>query len=160
MAGRTVQLRVGGQTYRVVSSAGEEELQRLAATVDARIAELMPPGRPVTPQVMLLAAMALAHDLEEERARSAAMAAKAKGAFGRLLERVDAALDAGESAVPQAPFAAESFHDGAASGPKSRALAEPDAMVMVPRVVPSPGPTLIAVGPLMSRPSSRSPDDR
>src|SRR5688572_11332684 len=63
MAGRTVQLRVGGQTYRVLSSAGEEELQRLAAVVDQKLASVVPPGRPVTPQAMLLAALALAHDL-------------------------------------------------------------------------------------------------
>src|SRR5688572_3654090 len=94
MAGRAVQLRVGGQTYRVVTSASEDELQRLAALVDAKLAAVVPPGRVVTPQAMLLAAIALAHDLEEERSRSAATMARARGAFGRILERVDAALDA------------------------------------------------------------------
>lgn len=94
MAGRPVQLRVGGQTYRVVTSASEEELQRLAAVVDAKLATVVPAGRAVTPQAMLLAAMALAHDLEEERSRTAAMATKARGAFGRILQRVDAALEA------------------------------------------------------------------
>jgi cell division protein ZapA len=96
MAGRTVQLRVGGQTYRVVSSAGEEELQRLAAIVDRKLTEIVPghggSGRVIKPEAILLAAMALAHDLEEERARSAASTARARGAFGRMLERVDAAL--------------------------------------------------------------------
>lgn len=92
MAGRTVQLRVGGQTYRVVTSASEEELQRLAAMVDQKIAAVSPPGRTVSPQTMLLAAMALAHDLEEERERSAALAERTRGAFGRMLERVDTAL--------------------------------------------------------------------
>jgi cell division protein ZapA len=94
MAGRTVQLRVGGQTYRVVTSASEDELQRLASLVDAKLATVVPPGRPVTPQAMLLAAIALAHDLEEERSRSRAVAERARGAFGRILERVDAAIDA------------------------------------------------------------------
>jgi cell division protein ZapA len=94
MAGRTVQLRVGGQTYRVVTSASDDELQRLAAVVDQHLAKVVPPGRAVTPQAMLLAAMALAHDLEEERSRSAQLSARARGAFGRLLERVDAALGA------------------------------------------------------------------
>lgn len=102
-----VQLRVAGQTYRVVTSASDEELRRLAAVVDEKIATVVPPGRAVTPQAMLLAAMALAHDLEEERARteeertrteeerarSAAIAERARGAFGRMLERVDAALE-------------------------------------------------------------------
>ncbi|MFT3773804.1 MAG: cell division protein ZapA [Minicystis sp.] len=99
MPGRTVQLRVGGQSYRVVTSASDEELQRLAAVVDRKLAEVVPPGRAVTPQNLLLAAMSLAHDLETahreldaERARSAALADRARGAFGRMLERVDAAL--------------------------------------------------------------------
>lgn len=92
MAGRTVQLRVGGQTYRVVTTASDDELQRLAAMVDQKIATVVPPGRTVTPQAMLLAAMALAHDLEEERARSAAITERTRGAFGRMLERVDTAL--------------------------------------------------------------------
>jgi cell division protein ZapA len=100
MAGRTVQLRVGGQTYRVVTTASEEELQRLAAVVDQKLASVVPPGRAITPQAMLLAAMALAHDLEEERERSAAIAAKARGAFGRMIERVDAALGGGEALGP------------------------------------------------------------
>lgn len=92
MPGRTVQLRVGGQTYRVVTTASDEELQRLAAVVDQKLATVVPAGRAVTPQAMLLAAMALAHDLEEERERGVAIANRARGAFGRMLERVDAAL--------------------------------------------------------------------
>ena len=92
MTSRTVQLRIGGQTYRVVTSASDEELSRLAAVVDAKLSNVVPPGRAVTPQAMLLAAMALAHDLEEERSRSAAVNERARGAFGRMLERVDAAL--------------------------------------------------------------------
>ena len=56
---------------------------------------------------MLLAAMALAYELEEERGRTATVAARARGAFGRMLQRVDAALDAGdtinaEAAAPSA----------------------------------------------------------
>ena len=94
MAGRTVHLRVGGQTYRVTTSSTDEELQRLAAVVDQKLATVVPPGRAVTPQAMLLAAMALAYELEQERARSATVAERARGAFGRMLQRVDAALDA------------------------------------------------------------------
>jgi cell division protein ZapA len=95
MPGRTVQLRVGGQTYRVVTTASDEELQRLAAAVDQKLASVVPPGRAVTPQAMLLAAMALAHELEEERERGMAIASRARGAFGRMLERVEAALGEG-----------------------------------------------------------------
>ena len=94
MGRRTVQLRVGGQSYRVVTSASDEELQRYAAAVDEKLATVVPPGRAVTPQAMLLAAMALAHDLEVERARSAALSGRLRTAFGRILQRVDAVLDA------------------------------------------------------------------
>jgi cell division protein ZapA len=76
----------------VVTTASDDELQRLAAVVDQKLAAVVPPGRPVSPQAMLLAAMALAHDLEEERTRSAAATARTRSAFGRMLERVDAAL--------------------------------------------------------------------
>jgi cell division protein ZapA len=105
MAGRTVHLRIGGQTYRVMTSASDEELQKLAAVVDQKIAAVVPPGRMVTPQAMLLAAMALAHDLEVERGRSAEIKAKARGAFSRMIERVDAALGpdaSSERSYPQA----------------------------------------------------------
>jgi cell division protein ZapA len=93
MAGRSVQLRVGGQSYRVVTSANDDELRRLAAMVDDKLTRVVPPGRPMTPQAMLLAAMALAHELEEARARADAVAARAKAALGSVLARVDAALD-------------------------------------------------------------------
>ncbi len=93
MPGKTVQLRVGGQTYRVVTTASESELQRLAAVVDEKIAMTLPPGRAATPQSILLAAIALAHELEVERDRADAISSKARSAFGRLLDRVDAALE-------------------------------------------------------------------
>lgn len=93
----TVQVRVGGQTYSVKASASEEELHRLAAAVDQRLARLIPPGRPATPQAILLAAMALAHDLEEERARSSALAERSRTAMRKLLERVDEALAMGQT---------------------------------------------------------------
>jgi cell division protein ZapA len=101
MARRTVHLRVGGQTYRVVTSASDEELQRLAALVDQKLAAVVPAGRAVTPQAMLLAAMALAHDLEQEKARATQVVGRAKDAFSRILQRVDAVLGTGAS--PESP---------------------------------------------------------
>lgn len=95
MARRTVQLRVGGQTYRVVSSASDEEVMRLAAAVEAKLSPLMQPGRGVIrEQAMLLAAMALAHDLEEERARTSVLKNTFRDACGRILMRVEQALEA------------------------------------------------------------------
>jgi cell division protein ZapA len=96
MGGRTVQLRVGGQTYRVVTSASEPELTRLAAIVDHKLSQVVGAGRPITPQAMLLAALALAHDLEEERTRATAVVDKARDAFNRILQRVDGALSAAQ----------------------------------------------------------------
>ncbi|APR83888.1 Hypothetical protein A7982_09237 [Minicystis rosea] len=88
-----------------MTSASDDELQRLAAVVDRKLAEMVAPGRAVTPQNILLAAMSLAHDLEsahraleDERARSAALAERARGAFGRMLERVDSVLGQSGSA--------------------------------------------------------------
>jgi cell division protein ZapA len=94
-----VELRVGGQTYRVVASAGEDELRRLAAVVDARLRAITPAGKPVPPQALLLAALALAHDLEEEKARNQKLATRSREMLGSILTRLDAAI----GSVPEAP---------------------------------------------------------
>jgi cell division protein ZapA len=88
-----VEVNVGGQLYRLVASAGEQTLQRYAGVVNERLRQLTGTDRPNHPQAMLLVAMALAHDLEEERARSAALREQAEGLLRGLLERVNAALD-------------------------------------------------------------------
>jgi cell division protein ZapA len=90
--GRQVQLRIGGHTYRVVTSASDDELARLTAMVEEKLALVAPNTRAANPQALLLAALALAHDLQEERSRNADRLARAKSAFGRVLQRVDAAL--------------------------------------------------------------------
>jgi cell division protein ZapA len=94
MSGAPVELRVGGQTYRVVASAGEEELRRLASIVDARLRAVSPPGKPVSPQALLLAAISLAHDLEEERSRNVKLAHRSREMLGSIMTRLDAAIDA------------------------------------------------------------------
>ncbi len=93
-----VELRVGGQTYRVVASADEQELKRLAEIVDARLRAVTGPGRAVSAQSLLLAAMSLAHDLEEERSRNVKLAHRSREMLGSVLSRLDAAIEA--SAVP------------------------------------------------------------
>src|SRR5262249_12967427 len=90
---RTVRVSVAGQQYKVVSSAAEGDLQRLASTVDAKVAEGTPRGRPTTPQSMLLAAVALAHELEEERARRESVERKTRDVLRRVLVRIDDALE-------------------------------------------------------------------
>jgi|CZKU01.1.fsa_nt_gi cell division protein ZapA len=90
---RTVELRIAGQSYRVVSSAPEEELQRLAQAVGAKLAEIVPKGRPMPAQAMLLAAIALAHDVEESRSERAALERRTRDLLRRTLVRIDDALE-------------------------------------------------------------------
>jgi cell division protein ZapA len=101
MERRTVQLRIGGQSYRVVSSASEEELHRLAAKVEAKMTDLVPPGKAIPPQALVLAALALAHDAETERGRRIALERRSRDMMRRVLVRVDSALDSGEPEQPE-----------------------------------------------------------
>ena len=93
MERRTIQLRVGGQGYKVVSSAPEDELLRLADVVTTKLTSVVPAGRPVVPQAMLLAAMALAHDLETERSRREALERRTRDLLRRVLVRLDDAME-------------------------------------------------------------------
>src|SRR5262245_37453114 len=93
-AKQAVELRVAGQRCRVVTSAGEEELRALAMMVEEKIAAVVPAGRPITTQAMLLAAVALAHDVRAEQQRAERVTARARETLGRLIHRVDEALAA------------------------------------------------------------------
>jgi cell division protein ZapA len=105
MVRSAVEVNVGGQLYRLVASAGEQTLRRYAGVVNERLRDLSGTG-PTHPQAMLLVAMALAHDLEEERARNVELRQQAESMLRSLLERVNAALDGvdenGES-LPELP---------------------------------------------------------
>jgi cell division protein ZapA len=95
---RTVELRVAGQTYRVVSSVSEEELRRLAGVVGSKLVEIVGKGRGSPPQAMLLAAMALAHEVEAQRERQTRLERRTRDLLRRVLSRVDAALEPFEAA--------------------------------------------------------------
>jgi cell division protein ZapA len=90
---RTVELRIAGQSYRVVSSEPEEELQRLAAVVNAKLVEVVGKGKGAPPQAILLAAIALAHELEAERGRHRGFERRTKDLLSRVLARIDDALE-------------------------------------------------------------------
>jgi cell division protein ZapA len=91
---RAIELSVAGQKYRVVSSAGEGEVQRLADVVAAKLKEIGGGAARAQPsQAMLLAAMALAHEVEAERERREAVEAKARDMLRRVLVRIDEALE-------------------------------------------------------------------
>jgi cell division protein ZapA len=96
MAGSPVELKVGGQTYRVVASAEETELKRLADLVDARLRSMSAPGRPISSQSLLLAAIALAHDLEEEKQKRIALEQRSREMLRSVLARIDAAIEASD----------------------------------------------------------------
>jgi cell division protein ZapA len=108
-----VELRVGGQTYRVLATAEEADLHRLADVVDDRLRKLTAPGRAVSPQSLLLAALSLAHDLEDERNRRIRSEQRAREMLSSLLARIDSALEADsvELAATPAPSAAESSEE-------------------------------------------------
>lgn len=92
--GTPIELRVGGQTYRVLASAEESELRRLAQVVDERLRSLTAPGRQVSSHTLVLAAIALAHDLEQERSLRHRTEQRSREMLRTLLARVDAALQA------------------------------------------------------------------
>jgi cell division protein ZapA len=112
-----VELRVGGQTYRVVATAEEADLHRLADVVDERLRKLTAPGRSVSPQSLLLAALSLAHDLEDERTRRLRSEQRAREMLSSLVSRIDAALEADS---------ADSADIAAAPSPPSADLDEPE----------------------------------
>lgn len=98
MADKAVELNVAGQSCRVVTTANEQELQELASMVEDKLKDVLGPGRPLTTQAMLLAAVALANDVREQQARADAIAERAKRALRSLLHRVDGALQKDERA--------------------------------------------------------------
>jgi cell division protein ZapA len=108
MARTPVALVVGGQTYKIVANVPEDTLRHYAAVVDERIRELVPPGKPVPPTAILLAAVALAHDLDEERAQRQASDARSRDVLRRLLARIDDALE-----TPDAPDATDDTSESA-----------------------------------------------
>jgi cell division protein ZapA len=95
MERRTVELRIGGQKVRVVSSATEDDLQRLATVVSRKLGEVSARGQPS--QGLILAALALAHEVEAERSRRVAVELRARDLLGRVLGRIDHALALEES---------------------------------------------------------------
>ncbi|HSY23110.1 MAG TPA: cell division protein ZapA [Polyangiaceae bacterium] len=108
---RTVEVRVAGQSYRVVSSAPEGEVRRLAEAVNAKLAELVPKGRGAPPNALLLAAIALAHDVEEEREKRETLERRARDWLRRMVTRIDEVLEA-----PDAEGAGGGGHGAKAPG--------------------------------------------
>lgn len=93
MSRAAVQLKVAGQTYKVVTSAEEHDLQRLAGAVEDRMYAVTGPGRQPTQQSLVLAAITLAHELEEERELRQRAEERYRTMLESLLGRIDAVLE-------------------------------------------------------------------
>lgn len=99
MSQAAVQLKVAGQVYRVVTSAPEEELSRLVASVEDALAQVTPPGRQPSQQALVLAALTLAHELEEEREKVRQLQIQQRNLLEGILGRIDRALGEAEPAA-------------------------------------------------------------
>lgn len=106
---KAVELSIRGQRCRVVTSATEEELKALTDMVESKLAGVLRPGTPLTTQAMILAAVALANDVVEQKQRADAVAEAAVGSLRGLLARVDDAL------TEEIPVAADKQRRGARS---------------------------------------------
>ncbi len=82
---------------------GRADLHRLADVVDERLRKLTAPGRVISPQSLLLAALSLAHDLEDERTRRVRSEQRAREMLSGLLARIDAALEADSAELAAIP---------------------------------------------------------
>ena len=119
MANRSVELTVAGTSCRVVSTASEDELRELAAMVEEKLGALVKPGRPLTAQSALLAAVALAHEVQEQKSRADRIAAHATQALGDLLERVDTALAKSERGAGGAKASSAKASSARAAGARA-----------------------------------------
>ena len=115
MAQAPVELRVGGQVYRVVASTDQGELQSLAAIVDKKLKELKVPGRAFE-QNLLLVALALAHEAQQAQQQLATSETRSREMLRELLGRVDQALGADDP--DDSPVADISF-DAPAAAPSA-----------------------------------------
>jgi cell division protein ZapA len=85
---RTIELRVGGQSYRVVSSAPEEDVRRAASMLSAKVEEIG-----ASKNGLFLAAIALANEAISERERRVSIERRTRDLLRRLLARVEHALE-------------------------------------------------------------------
>jgi cell division protein ZapA len=75
--------------------------------------QLTAPGRQVSPQSLLLAALSLAHDLEDERGRRLRSEQRAREMLSSLVSRIDAALEADSAELAAEPPVSEPNPDEA-----------------------------------------------
>jgi cell division protein ZapA len=137
MTSRAVDLSVAGTRCRVVTTAADDELRELARMVEEKLAGVLKPGKPLTMQAVLLAAIALAHEVRTERGRGANVAGVARAALEGLLARVDAALEETSDGVE--PSRKPSGASAAAPATRAPIVAAVPASTSRERTVPRGG---------------------
>jgi cell division protein ZapA len=101
MSETVVQLKIAGQSYRVVSSATTDDLARLAHRVEEAVRSVTVRGRQPSEQDMVLASITLAHEVEQEREARQALERRYEAKLRQLLAQVDAALAQNSAALAQ-----------------------------------------------------------
>lgn len=86
------EIQIGGNAYRVQTSADAAELARLVEIVEARLAAL-PVSQRSGSRSLVLVALSLAHDLEQARREQAQLRDDVVARLTTLVTRVDTALD-------------------------------------------------------------------
>lgn len=76
-------------------------MERLATVVDEKLTSLVPPGKPLSPQSLLLVAIALAHDVEVERAKAERVRSQSRSALRSMLGEVEETLALADQALPR-----------------------------------------------------------
>lgn len=88
---QTLTLQVAGRSYRITTTASEDDVRRLASVVDLRTQELFQ-GRTPNADALVLTAISLAHDAEKERRSTEELRGLVRTQMAALLEEIDAAL--------------------------------------------------------------------
>lgn len=105
MSEAVAQLKIAGQTYRVVTSANGDDLLRLAGRVEEALRSVTPNGRQPSEQAMVLAAITLAHELEQERSAREQAQARYEASLRGMLAKVEALLGAATPTQHEEPMA-------------------------------------------------------
>lgn len=88
MEKQKTEIRVGGQTYTLLTDEAPETVERLAAAVNEKLNVLLAGGRVSLQQALILTALELAQDAENQRAA----AQNLKAQIGDYLEDAERAM--------------------------------------------------------------------
>ena len=124
MAEEALELSVAGTRVRVVSSASADELQPLVELVEAKLASVSRPGKAITKESMMLAAIALANEVVEARQMVDATKQQSKETLQALLGKLDHVLASSE--VPARARAGRRSRNGRTSNPTKSATKDGD----------------------------------